>query len=154
MLYPPLNSVRSTDRFHTYLSLSVSSRQPLLTLWTASWCPTCRTIAPAIRALIESGVGEAEGGVAYAPVEFDAPDAAGLAMTYMITAVPTLLAFDDRGEPARGAGAAPGRIADGRRLADRDFLAEWIREQARKYSGGGGGGGGGGRSAFGGLFGR
>ena len=82
----------------------------------------------------------------YVPVEFDAPDAQPLATTYMITAIPTLLAFDPRrGEPAA-------RIADARKLADRNFLVDWIREQAKRDGGGGGGAGGG--SAFGGLFGR
>jgi hypothetical protein len=54
-------SVRNDDQF----------RRPLLTLWTAAWCGT---VSPLIKSLVGSGVGEAEGGVGYCEVEFDAPD--------------------------------------------------------------------------------
>lgn len=102
-----------------------------------------------MRRLIEAdGVGEAEGGVAYAEIEYDAPDvmAAGLGQTYMITKVPTLLSFD------AGEAQVETKVVDGRLLADRAFLEEWIRAEARRHGGRGGGGGGGG-SLFGGLFG-
>ncbi|KAG5913869.1 hypothetical protein E4U42_000822, partial [Claviceps africana] len=104
-----------------------------------------------------NGVGEAQGGVAFAPVEFDSPDmtagssySEGPAMTYMITAVPTLLSFD-AGEPQTGT-----RVVDARSLLDKAFVTEWICNEARRRGGRGGGGGGGGAglvSAFGGLFG-
>lgn len=126
---------------------------PLLTLWSASWCPSCRTIAPVILSLIrDARIGEDRGyPVNYAPVEFDAPDAQGLSSDYIITAIPTLLAFDPRrGEPAA-------RLTDARSMADRHFLEAWIREQAERGGGGSAGGGeggsdGGGGSIFGGLF--
>ncbi|CAI6094044.1 hypothetical protein V2G26_016819 [Clonostachys chloroleuca] len=141
--------VRNTNSLDTYLSVSASSNTPLLTFWTASWCSTCRAVYPLVRSLIEQGTGEAEGGVNLVPVEFDAPDAQSLAMTYMITSIPTLLAFDARrGEPIRAT-----RVTDGRSLADRQFLTDWIiREAARRHSSGGGAGGSG--SSFGGLFGK
>ncbi|CAG9995852.1 unnamed protein product [Clonostachys byssicola] len=143
--------VRNTNSLDTYLSVSASSNTPLLTFWTASWCSTCRAVYPLVRSLIEQGTGEAEGGVNLVPVEFDAPDAQSLAMTYMITSIPTLLAFDARrGEPIRAT-----RVTDGRSLADRQFLTDWIiREAARHSSGGGAGGVGGSGSSFGGLFGK
>lgn len=100
---------------------------------------------------MEQGVGEEEGGVCFAPIEFDSPDIMGggadsLAMTYMITAIPTLLSFD--------AGEAQGatRITDGKKMTDREFMMEWIKNEARRHGGRGGGGGGG--FSFGGLFGR
>lgn len=144
-------SVRNPDSFQTYLLHSSSSRTPFLTLWTAAWCPTCRQVEPLIKSLIESGVGEAEGGVCYAPIEFDAPDimspssSDNLAMTYMITSIPTLLSFD------AGEAQTATKVADGKQLADREFLIEWIRNEARRH-GGRGGGGGSGSSSFGGLF--
>ncbi|KAJ3495183.1 hypothetical protein NLG97_g3573 [Lecanicillium saksenae] len=143
--------VRNNDTFQTYLAVSSSSCIPLLTLWTASWCPTCRTVEPLIRSLVESGVGEEYGGVALAPVEFDSPDimsagADGLAMTYMITAIPTLLSFD------AGEAQTTTKITDGRQLADRELLTQWIQNEARRHGGRGGGGGSG--LSFGGLFGR
>ena len=130
--------------------MSSSSRTPLLTLWTASWCPSCRTVAPLLRSLVESGVGAQEGGVALAEVEFDAPDMMGAdpnpAMTYMITSIPTLLSFD------AGEAQTATKVTDVRMLSDRQFLTEWIVAEARRHGGRGGGGGGGG-SLFGGLFG-
>lgn len=151
------NSIRNRDSFFTHLSLCSSSRTPLLTFWTAGWCPTCRTVEPLLRDLVASGVGEAEGGVAFAEVEFDAPDlmvaaaeAGGqqLAMAYMITSVPTLLSFD------AGEAQTATKLTDARKMADRQFLVEWICREARRQGGrGGGGGGGGGGALFGGLFG-
>lgn len=142
--------IRNDDSFVTHLSLSSSSRTPLITLWTASWCPTCRQVLPLIQSLVEAGTGEAEGGVGFAAVEFDSPDimsgSENLAMRYMITSIPTLLSFD------AGEAQTTTKVVDGRKLADGQFLADWIRNEARRH--GGRGGGGGGRSLFGGLFGK
>lgn len=145
---PPFRSVRNADELITYLSLSSTSRRPLLTLWTTSWCTTCHTVSPIVKSLIESGVGEAEGGVTYAEIEYDAPDvmAAGLGLTYMINSVPTMLSFD------AGEAQVATKVADGNLLRDRRFIEEWIRTEARRHGGRGGGGGGAG-GLFGGLFG-
>jgi hypothetical protein len=113
-------------------------------------------VQPLLSSLVEAGVGEAEGGVAFCAVEYDAPDVmaastgigGGLGMAYMITSIPTLLAFDDRGEPRTDT-----KVTDGRQLTDRRFLEEWIRNEARRNGGGGGGGGGSGTGILGGLFG-
>ncbi|KAJ0158288.1 hypothetical protein CTA2_11930 [Colletotrichum tanaceti] len=140
-------SVRRPDDFYTYQLMSSSSRTPLITLWTASWCGTCRVVAPLIRSLVEAGVGEAEGGVAYCTVEFDSPDVMsdGLGMTYMISSIPTLLSFDNQEAQIQT------KVHDAKKLADRAFLEEWIRTEARRHGQRGGGGGPGG--VFGGLFG-
>ncbi|KAF3061726.1 hypothetical protein GL218_02779 [Daldinia childiae] len=139
------SSVRQPDNFHTYQLLSSSSRTPLITLWTTSWCSTCHVVAPLIKSVIESGVGEAEGGVGYCEVEYDAPDimSSSLGMDFMITSIPTLLSFD------AGEAQINTKITDGRRLADRSFLEEWIRNEARRHGGRGGGDSG----ILGGLFG-
>ncbi|KAF5023494.1 hypothetical protein F66182_4445 [Fusarium sp. NRRL 66182] len=108
-----------------------------------------RSSYPLIKELVESGVGEEEGGVSLAAVEFDSPDIMSgdpnLALTYMITSIPTLLSFD------AGEAQTTTKLADARKLSDREFLKEWIRTEARRH---GGRGGGGGSSVFGGLFGR
>lgn len=147
-------SVRNEDQFRTYLAASSSSRRPLLTLWVTNFCPTCKHVSPMLKSLVDSGVGEAEGGVCYCEVEFDAPDVmtSGLGLTYMISSVPTLMSFD------AGEAQVETKVADGNRLKDRRFLEEWIRTEARRHGGRGGGGGGGGGgvgggSVFGGLFG-
>lgn len=101
-----------------------------------------------MKSLIESGVGEAEGGVTYAEIEYDAPDvmSEGLGLTYMINSVPTLLSFD------AGEAQVETKVADGNLLRDKRFVEEWIRKEARRHGGRGGGGGAGG-GLFGGLFG-
>ncbi|TEA20264.1 Thioredoxin M-type [Colletotrichum sidae] len=140
------DSVRHPSDFHTYQLLSSSARTPLITLWTTSWCGTCRVVSPLIKSIIESGVGEAEGGVAYCTVEFDAPDvmSGGLGMTYMISSIPTLLSFDNQEAQVQT------KIHDAKKLTDRAFLEEWIRTEARRHGQRGGGGSGG---VLGGLFG-
>lgn len=67
------------------LLLSASNRVPFITLWTASWCPSCRTVSPLLKELIEQDrIGEEEGGVSYAEVEIDSPDIGDLPMRYMV----------------------------------------------------------------------
>lgn len=129
-------AVRRPDDLHTYLLLSSSARRPLLTLWTTNWCPTCKTVSPLLQSLISGGVGEAEGGVEYCEVEFDSPDvmSEGLGLRYMITSVPTLLSFD------AGEAQTTTKVMDGRKLADRRFLEDWIRNEARRQGQRGGGG--------------
>ncbi|KAB5559837.1 hypothetical protein GE09DRAFT_70564 [Coniochaeta sp. 2T2.1] len=147
------DNVRNLDQFHTYQLLSSSSRTPLLTLWTTSYCSTCRTVSPLLKSLVESGVGEEEGGVGFCEVEYDAPDvmSAGLGLTYMINSVPTLLSFDAQEAQTQA------KVSDARQLSDRRFLEEWIRTEARRHGGRGGGGttsiSGAMSSLFGGLFG-
>ncbi|KAK1758399.1 hypothetical protein QBC47DRAFT_374550 [Echria macrotheca] len=143
--------VRNLDQFHTYQLLSASSRTPLLTLWTTSWCPTCRVVKPLLTDLVESGVGESEGGVCMVEVEYDAPDVmeAGLGLTYMINSIPTLLSFDAQEAQTET------KITDGRTLSDRAFLEQWIRTEAKRHGGRGGGTQGGNPfSVFGALFGK
>ncbi|KAK6580685.1 hypothetical protein PZA11_006921 [Diplocarpon coronariae] len=143
-------SVRRPDEFYSYLSLSTSSRMPLLTFWTASYCNTCRTVSPILQDLIRAGVGETEGGVSYAEIEYDSMDImdSGLGTTFMITSMPTLLSFD-RGEAQMGT-----KIVDPRKMKDVEGLQEWIRKEARRGGSGGDGGGAIGTGLFGGLFGN
>lgn len=95
-------------------------------------------------------MGETEGGVAYCTVEYDAPDvmSAGLGLTYMINSVPTLLSFD------AGEAQVQTKVSDGKKLADRKFLEEWIRNEARRHGNRGGGGPSGGPNLLGRIFGR
>ncbi|KAI0886101.1 uncharacterized protein GGS22DRAFT_124156 [Annulohypoxylon maeteangense] len=139
--------VRRPDALYTYQLLSSSSRTPLVTFWTTSWCATCHVVAPLLKSIIESGVGEAEGGVGYCEVQYDSPDimSGGLGMEYMITSIPTLLSFD------AGEAQVRTKITDGKRLADRSFLEDWVRIEAQRH--GGRGGGNGGTSSLGALFG-
>ncbi|MCJ1423306.1 hypothetical protein MMC29_001188 [Sticta canariensis] len=133
--------VRSEDEFRTLLLLSASSDQPLVTLWTASFCPSCRIILPLLHDAIEKeGVGESEGGVGFAEVEVDAPGMMRLGTEYFINSMPTLLSFS-RQEAQLGT-----KVTSVDEMKDREFLRLWIQAAA---------GGAGGRKGglFGGLFG-
>ncbi|MCJ1447650.1 MAG: hypothetical protein MMC23_008161 [Stictis urceolatum] len=141
-MHPP---VRDPNTLSTLIQTSSSSAQPLLTLWTASWCSTCRQILPLIQDLIEKEkVGEAHGGVGFVEVEYDAPGNEEGGMRYMINSVPTLLAF------SRGEAQVESKVVKKGELADREFLRGWVEREARR----GGEGGAGGQGILGALFGR
>lgn len=91
--------VRRPDEVSTYILSSTSSRTPLITLWTASWCPSCRIVLPLLNSLISSGVGEAEGGVAHCEVEFDSSEImdSDFGMQYMNKHADTLDVRQGRG---------------------------------------------------------
>lgn len=130
---PRAHRVRRPADFDTYHLLSASSRVPLITLWTTSWCPTCRIVSPILYSLVESGTGEAEGGVALCTIEYDSPDIMreGFGHRYVISSVPTVMSFDAQG-PRMST-----RLMDPGKMTDEEFLAEWIREEARTIGGGG-----------------
>lgn len=102
-----------------------------------------------LQELIESGVGEKEGGVSFCEIEYDCPDimSSGLGMTYMITSMPTLLSFD------RGEAQTMTKVTDPKNMKDREWLKEWIQTEARRGGKGGGGSGTVGTGLFSGLFG-
>lgn len=100
-------------------------------------------MAPLIRQLIEEeGAGEARGGVGYAEIEFDSPILGDVAGRYMITGIPTLLAFSRQEAQLRT------RLTNVEEMKDKDFLRLWIEDEALRGGNGGKGGG-----LFGGLFG-
>jgi hypothetical protein len=142
--------VRRPDDFSSYLLLSTSSRVPLLTFWSATYCNTCAAVSPILEEFISSGVGEQEGGVAFCEVEYDCQDImdSGLGQTYLITSMPTLLSFD------RGEAQFQTKVTDPMRLKDKEWLAAWIRTEAGRGGSSGGGGGGMRDGFFGGLFGH
>jgi hypothetical protein len=137
----------SPSELSTYILSSTSTGMPLVTLWTASYCPSCHNISLLINSLISSGAGESEGGMAFCEVDLDAPDVmdSGVGMCYMITSLPTLLSFD------RGEVMEESRVADVRSLRNKEKMREWIEREARRGSRITGGGGG---RLFGGLFGN
>ena len=143
-IYP--NRIRREDELQTLTLMSASSRVPLITIWMATWCQTCKVVTPLIQELIEHDkVGEAQGGISFVEVEMDSPDLGGLAgigMRYGINSIPTLLAFD-RQEPQLETKVS--RLDD---LKNKEFLRRWIEKEAARQGQGGAGG------SFFGLFGR
>ncbi|KAL8738346.1 MAG: hypothetical protein Q9181_000856 [Wetmoreana brouardii] len=139
--------VRSSEELSSLLLLSSTNRTPLLTLWTASWCSSCRTIRPLLLSLVEhDSIGEKEGGVGYAEVEIDSPNIGPLASQYFVNSIPTLLSF--RAQEA----VLEEKVTSVDEMRDREFMRLWIENEARR--GGDRGGGGGMSTGFiGGLFG-
>ncbi|KAL8965792.1 MAG: hypothetical protein Q9183_003683 [Haloplaca sp. 2 TL-2023] len=140
-------SVRSSDELSSLLLLSSTNRTPLITLWTASWCSSCRTIRPLLLSLIEKeAIGEKEGGVGYAEVEIDSPNIGSVASQYFVNSIPTILSF--RAQEA----VLEEKVTSLAEMKDKEFMRLWIENEARR---GGERGDGGGISTglFGGLFG-
>ncbi|KAL6719093.1 hypothetical protein ACLMJK_003328 [Lecanora helva] len=161
------STIRSTTELDNLILLHASKRRAFITLWTASWCPSCKAVTPLIRDIIgKQGAGENRGGVGFAEVEFDAPTLGEAAGRYLvgyphtiivaileeihnglqITGIPTLQSF------CRGEAQLETRLTSVKEMKDGEFLKLWIEDEAiRGDSGGKGGGGGGG--LFGGMFG-
>nr|OQO23986.1 hypothetical protein B0A51_08203 [Rachicladosporium sp. CCFEE 5018] len=135
-IYP--STIRNEDELQTLLLMSASSRTPLLTFWMANWCSSCKVVSPLLKELIErDGIGEQQGGVAFAEVEMDSPDlggVGGIGTRYMINSIPTLLAFD-RQEPQIETKVS--KLGD---LKSREFLVRWIETEAARQGQGGAGG--------------
>nr|POF11413.1 ceramide glucosyltransferase [Quercus suber] len=143
-IYP--TTIRKEDELQTLVLMSASTRIPLITFWMTNWCQSCKVVSPMIRELLtKEGVGEAQGSVSYVEVEMDSPDlggVGGVALTYGINSMPTLLAFD-RQEPQLETKIS--RLDD---LKNKAFLTKWIETEAARHGSGGAGG------LFSGLFGR
>ena len=143
-IYPA--RIRRDEELQTLTLMSASNRVPLITLWTTTWCQSCKIVSPLVQELVEQdGVGEKQGGVSFVEVEMDSTDLGGLAgigMRYGINSIPTLLAFD-RQEPQLETKVS--RLDD---LKSKDFLVKWIETEASRHGQGGAGG------RFFGLFGR
>ncbi|MCJ1471312.1 hypothetical protein MMC07_009960, partial [Pseudocyphellaria aurata] len=137
--------IRSKDEFSILLLHSTSRNQPLITLWTASFCSSCRVVLPLVRDAIEKDkIGENEGGVGFAEVEVDAPGMGDLGGEYFINSMPSLLSF------SRQEAQLESKITSVDEMKDREFLTLWIQNEAKRGGAGGAGGGGG---LFGGMFG-
>ncbi|KAF2149010.1 hypothetical protein K461DRAFT_231671, partial [Myriangium duriaei CBS 260.36] len=127
--------VRHENEFEDLNLLSASSRVPLITLWGASWCPSCKIITPLVRDLIESGIGQDHGGVSFAEIQLDSPTLGPLAMRYTVNSLPTLLAFD------RQEAQLETRVTNVDDMKNEAFLIRWIETEAKRHGAGGAGGG-------------
>lgn len=143
-IYPP---IRTPSALTTLLHLTTTQHIPLLTYWSASYCPSCRTISPLLHSILTSSTApcprDPAKKIAFVEVQFDAPEIMGsaLGMDFVIASLPCVLVFEG--------GEVVGREADGRRLADEGWVREWVEGLVR-----GGEGGGRGKGVFEGLWGR
>ena len=142
-IYTP---IRNPASLHETILLSTSSRVPLITYWTASYCPPCKTISPLLNKILTSTTPpcpvDPENKIKFAEVEFDAPDIMGssVPMDFMVNSLPSLLVFD-RGEVVE-------RVTSVQNMSNERWLREWIEEQAKLKGEGSSGSPG----IFGGLF--
>ncbi|KAF9739338.1 hypothetical protein PMIN04_003948 [Paraphaeosphaeria minitans] len=139
------DNVRTPDDLHTLTLLSAAENRPLITMWSASWCSTCQTIKPLIKGMIEDErVGQEEGGLGFVEVELDSTLIGDLGVKYMITSMPTLLAF------SRQEAQFDTRLTNPPEMKNKERLREWLLNEARRGGRAGGGGGG----LFGSTFGK
>lgn len=140
-------NIRDPASLHETVLLSTSSRIPLLTYWSASYCPPCKVISPLLKKIVNSTSppcpAEPANKIGFAEVEFDANDImmSSVPMDFMVNSLPTLIVFD-RGEVVE-------RVTDVRNMSNEQWLRDWIEVQARRK---GEGSGGSGKGVFGGLF--
>jgi thioredoxin 1 len=91
------------------LAQSSKAQKPMLVLFTADWCPPCRTLKSDV--LGDSAVaGYLEKEFTLVKIDLTQRDAPGssIAQTYGVRGIPTLIAFDARGQQIdRMSGAAP-----------------------------------------------
>ncbi|KAF2121080.1 hypothetical protein BDV96DRAFT_483611 [Lophiotrema nucula] len=136
-------NVRTPEELHNLTLLSAADNRPLITLWTASWCTTCQAVKPLVKGMIEDErVGQEEGGLGYVEVEMDSVLIGDLPVKYIITSMPTLLAFS-RQEPQLET-----KLTRPEQMKDKNQLREWLLTEARR----GGRQGGAGGKAFGGWL--
>ncbi|KAF2020093.1 hypothetical protein BU24DRAFT_448447 [Aaosphaeria arxii CBS 175.79] len=136
--------IRTPNDLHTLTLLSAADNRPLITFWSASWCSTCQAVKPLVTSLIEDEkVGQAEGGLGFAVVELDSPMIGDLGVKYMITSMPTLLAF------SRQEAQMETKLIKPNEMKNKEFLREWLLSEAKR----GGRAGGSGGSLLGSLFG-
>ena len=135
--------IRHPDELDSITLLSASSHRALITFWTTSWCPSCTAVATTIRQVVEEdGAAEDLGGIGYSEVQFDSPTLGDLPQRYMITTIPTLMAF------SRQEAQIETRLSNLERMKNKSALSQWIEDEARRGAVGGRGG----KSVLGGLF--
>ncbi|KAK4232307.1 hypothetical protein QBC38DRAFT_463739 [Podospora fimiseda] len=116
---------RSNNEFESAI---LSTDTLTITVWTQSASKESQELAERVRRLVESGVGEAEGGINFMEVELDAPTMIGdLHQIFFINEVPCMVTFtfgwsllhDDP-------------IHDRKLLEDEEWLEKYIRDIARQ----------------------
>jgi len=126
ILHRIFNPVRSEDEFNTLLSLSATNSAPLITLWTASWCSTCHSVSPILQNLVEDRDEGGKGAVlGFTEVAIDLPDTRILQERYMITTVPTIIAFHRNQVIFK-------RLAGAGDVKKRDVLEAWLDEVVKE----------------------
>jgi thioredoxin 1 len=76
-----------------FKSFITSATLPVLVDFWAPWCAPCRTIAPALERLADKYQDQ------LIIVKLDIDDAQEIAMELSITAIPTMIIFDNEGKP-------------------------------------------------------
>ena len=83
-------SIRNEFDLHTALRLSTTANTPLITLWTTSYCPSCRSVKAQLEKMFEDR-GDELPDLRFVEVELDAQggNVAELGSRYMVGPPPT-----------------------------------------------------------------
>lgn len=82
-------AIRHPTELQELITLSTSNNTPLITLWTASWCPSCKHVVPLVQDVVRSNANIGNGGdkdaVGYVEVELDAPENGEIGQRYLVS---------------------------------------------------------------------
>ena len=135
-------SIRRPADFHTLLQSSATSNTLLLTLFKTSTCASCSTVTPLLEEIVKSrpqlSPGDRYSSIAFAELELDSPerDEGGgtgwvtmydVGIEYAVRSVPTLVGFG-----GRRAERVTDRLADEKKLKDKQYMQDWIDEAMKK----------------------
>lgn len=123
--------IRTPQDLDTLLLLTAASNQPLVTLWTTSFCPTSASLKSLLHSLLSDEKigcetsGGSGSGLAFAEVLMDSSQIGDLVVRYRVRDVPTLLTF------ARQRMREGSRVVGREELGSREFLRGWLEREAR-----------------------
>lgn len=135
-------SIRRPADFHTLLQSASSTNTLLLVLFKTVTCHSCSSITPLLESVIQNrpvpSVGDKFGSIAFAELELDSPErdeGGGRGWTtmydagieYGVRSVPTLIGFG-----GRRAERITDRLADEKKLKDKQYMQDWIDEVMRQ----------------------
>ena len=135
-------SIRRPADFHTLLQSASSTNTLLLVLFKTVTCHSCSSITPLLESVVQNrpqpSVGDKFGSIAFAELELDSPErdeGGGTGWTtmydsgieYGVRSVPTLIGFG-----GRRAERITDRLADEKKLRDKQYMEEWIDEVMKR----------------------